>query len=161
MADPVPSVIPAYRSDDQDRFDTDRFDNVAPLRIVAYLIDAVIVGVLLACAFAVGLVLTVLTLGLAAPLLGFLSFAVVLIGYSSFLVGGRKSSTFGMRMMGLEVRTVEGQRPDFIRAAVHVILFYVLHVPFFFLLLLVALFNPQRRLAHDFLTGLMILKVRP
>lgn len=161
MADRIPSVLTTYQPGDRDASEADRFDNIATLRIVAYLIDAAIVAVLLACAFAVGLVLTVLTLGLLAPILGFLSFAVVLVGYSSFLVGGSKSSTFGMRMMGIEVRTVEGRRPDFIRAAVHVVLFYVLHVPFFFLLLLVGLFNPQRRLVHDFLTGLLLVRTRP
>ncbi len=151
-------MLTAYRPDDREALAAARFDNIAALRVVAYLIDAAIVAVLLACALAIGLVLTVLTLGLLAPVLGFLSFAVVLVGYSTILVGGSKSATFGMRMMGIEVRRLDGSRPDFILAAVHVILFYALHAPFLFLLLLVGLFNPQRRLAHDFLTGIMVVR---
>ncbi len=153
MADRLSSASAAYGGDERDRF-----DNVATLRVVAYLIDAFIVSLLLACAFAVGLVLTVLTFGLLAPILAFLSFAVVLVGYSAVLVGGRTSATVGMRVMGIEVRRVDGGRPDFILAGVHALLFYVLHVPFFFLLLLVGLFNPQRRLVHDYLTGLLVVR---
>jgi len=158
VADPNPGVLTAYRPDDRDALAAARFDNIAALRIVAYLIDAAIVALLLTCAFAVGLVLTVLTLGLLAPILGFLSFAVVLVGYSTLLVGGARSATFGMRMMGIEVRRLDGSRPGFIHAAVHVILFYALHAPFLFLLLLVGLFNAQRRLVHDFLTGILVVR---
>lgn len=138
-----------------------QFEGIAIRRVLAYVIDLVLVGVLLALATIAGVVLTVLTLGLAGPLLGLISFAVILVGYTTLLVGGPRSATFGMRLVGIEVRRLDGRRPDYVLAGVSVILFYVLHVATSWLLLLVALFNRRGRLVQDFLCGTVVVRTDP
>ncbi|WP_162915130.1 RDD family protein [Desertibaculum subflavum] len=138
-----------------------RFEGITVRRILAYAIDVALVGVLLALAMFAGMVLTVLTLGLAGPLLGLVSFAVILVGYTTLLVGGPQSATFGMRLVGIEVRRLDGRRPDYLLAGVSVVLFYVLHVATSWLLLLVALFNRRGRLVQDFLCGTVVVRTDP
>ncbi|MDH3236530.1 MAG: RDD family protein, partial [Alphaproteobacteria bacterium] len=62
---------------------------------------------------------------------------------------GAKSATPGMRMLGIELRTVEGGRPDFLQAFLRLAVYYVLIGLLTPLILLVALFNGQRRALHD------------
>ena len=163
MADPYPSAssVEIFRPGDDGTFAHWRFEGIAVRRIFAYVIDVGIVGLLLALAMIAGVVLTVLTLGLAGPLLGLVSFAVILVGYTTFLVGGPRSATFGMRLLGIEVRRLDGRRPDLLLAAVSVVLFYVLHIATSWLLLLVALFNRRGRLVQDFLCGTVVIRTDP
>jgi uncharacterized RDD family membrane protein YckC len=163
MPDPSTSApsVEIYRPGADDVFADWRFEEIAVRRVVAYVIDVVIVAILLAVATFAGVVLTVLTLGLAGPLLGLISFAVILVGYTALMVGGRRSATFGMRLMGIEVRRIDGGRPDYLLAGVLVVLFYVLHIATSWLLLLVALFNRRRRLVHDYLCGTVVVRTDP
>jgi uncharacterized RDD family membrane protein YckC len=163
MPDPYPSAssVEIYRPGADSAFADWRFEDVAIRRIAAYLIDVVIVGVLMLLAMVAGVVLTVLTFGLLGPLLGLISFAVILVGYTTLLIGGPRSATFGMRLLGIEVRRLDGGRPDYLLAGVSVVLFYVLHIATSWLLLLVALFNRRRRLVHDFLCGTVVVRTDP
>lgn len=163
MPDPYPSAssVEIYRPGADEAFADWRFEEVAVRRVIAYVIDVVIVGLLMAAVMLAGVALTVLTLGLAGPLLGLVSFAVILVGYTTLLVGGPRSATFGMRLLGIEVRRLDGGRPDYLLAGVSVLLFYVLHIASSWLLLLVALFNRRRRLVHDFLCGTVVVRADP
>lgn len=163
MPDTYPSAsnVEIYRPGADQAFADWRYEEVAVRRVFAYVIDVAIVGLLMAVALFAGVVLTVLTLGLTGPLLGLVSFAVILVGYSALLIGGPRSATFGMRLLGIEVRRLDGGRPDYLLAGVSVVLFYVLHVATSWLLLLVALFNRRRRLVHDFLCGTVVVRSDP
>src|SRR5690242_8393172 len=101
----------------------ERYDGVRTRRIFAFLIDAVIVLMLMTLAYVVIAVVGVFTLGL----LWFLFPAVwpaVAILYSVMSIGGTNAATPGMRFMGIEIRTVRGERLDYGVALLHALGFW-------------------------------------
>ena len=126
----------------------ERYEGVRTRRIFAFLIDALIVLALMLVAGIVIAILGLFTLGL-----GWLLFPavwpVVAILYTVFTLGGPASATPGMRMTGIEMRTLRGERLDYGLALLHPILFW-LSVTFLTpLILLVALFTARKQLLHD------------
>ncbi len=131
------------------------FDGVIGKRVVAFIIDAIIIGVLWAIAVLAVLVLGVLTLGLAWLLFG-LIFPAVGLGYNALTIGGPNSATIGQRMMGLEWRTWYGGKVTPLIAAFHALLFWF-SLAIFCPILLWALFDPQKRCLHDIFAGVVAL----
>ena len=130
------------------------FDGIVGRRVAAYLIDvAILLGFGL---FLFGLV--VLTLGLLGGMVAFLA-PVIPLAYHTLLIGGRDSATLGMRMMGVEVRTLTGDRPDLLQAFLLTALFYAT-MALTGLLLVVALFNERGRCLHDWLSGTVTVRAR-
>lgn len=130
------------------------FSGVLTGRCLAVLVDLVIVG-FISCAIWVLLALS--TLGLAFLVLPPL-FPVVGLLYSGLTVSGEGRGTLGMRMFGVEMRTVAGETPSFIVAAVHAVFFYVSVTMLTPLVLLVGLVRDDRRLLHDLLTGMVAVR---
>lgn len=135
--------------------DDSRFDSVRRRRMMAFLLDFTIVGILFIVACTLVFFLGILTFGLAWLLYGGL-FPIVAIIYSGMTVGGDNSATVGMRAAGLIARRDNGGRPDFIQGAAHVILFYVTVTFLTPLVLLVSLFNGRKRMLHDMLVGITV-----
>ena len=137
----------------------DYFDGVVLRRSIGYLIDCVIL-------FLLGLVLTValsifgiITFGLGFHLFPLLS--IVPIAYSTLLIGGPDSATFGMRLMDVQVRSWSGERPNMVQALVMTVLFYGTIAITWFFGLLVVFFNARRRAVHDFLAGTVVVRRLP
>jgi uncharacterized RDD family membrane protein YckC len=123
------------------------FDGVMFRRIIAYLIDVIILsGVVLFLWF-----LVVMTLGLLGPIAALIT-PVIPLAYHTLLIGGPNSATIGMRMMGVEVRRLDGGRPELVQALLQTLLFYAT-LALTGLLLIVALFNDRRRCLHEWLSG--------
>lgn len=128
-------------------------------RTVAYGLD-----ILFILAFTALLWLAIAVIGLVTFGLGWALFAVLPASgviYSAITVGGSRQSTPGMRMMGLRVVTQEsGARVDLITAAVHALLFYVAVSTFllWFVDLAFGLARSDRRLGHDVLLGLAVVR---
>jgi uncharacterized RDD family membrane protein YckC len=123
------------------------FEGVLARRVVAFLIDVVIIAVPLILLAVFMAVFTVFTLGLG----GFVFF---LYGLT---FGSARSATIGMRVVDLEMRTWYGAPCYFVLGAVHAI-GYWLSVTFLTpLILLVPLFNNRRRLLHDMLVGTIVI----
>ena len=97
--------------------------NIIFRRVVAYLIDVVIVGGLMAIAFVAISISGLFTFGLGFTLIGPVLF-IIPIAYHTLLIGGPCSATWGMRFMGIEVRGWRGDRPDLLQATILTILFY-------------------------------------
>ena len=135
------------------------FHGVLTRRVLAFLIDLVVLSipVILACMFIT--VFGVVTLGLGWALFWLVSPASViwaLIYYGASL-GGPHSATLGMRVMDLQLRTWSGAPGYFVLGAAHALLFWV-SVSFFTpLVLLVGLFNGRRRLLHDMILGTVVI----
>jgi uncharacterized RDD family membrane protein YckC len=135
------------------------FRGVLTRRMVAFLIDLVVLSipVILVCVFIA--VFGVVTLGLGWALFWLVSPASViwaLIYYGASL-GGPHSATLGMRVMDLELRTWYGAPSYFILGAMHAVLFWV-SVSFLTpLVLLVGFFNGRRRLLHDIVLGTVVI----
>ncbi len=128
------------------------FARVTLKRVVAYLIDFAIIGILSLVALAAFWILGVLSFGLLSPL-----FAVLLpfipLAYHTAFIGGPESATPGMRLFGIEVHRIEGDRPGYLQAALQTVVFYVSVGLTSWLILLVALFNGRGRTFHDYLCG--------
>ncbi len=131
------------------------FDGVIWKRIVAFLIDAVIILMLTIIAYVAVAVLGVITLGLAWLLFG-LVFPAVGLGYNAVTIGGRNSATVGQRTMGLEVRMWYGGKVSPLIAAFHALLFWFSLV-IFCPILLWALFDSRKRCLHDILAGVVLI----
>ncbi len=94
------------------------YDGVAPRRFAAWVVDVLVtlaIGVPVALAF--GLV----TLGLGLALFPLLIMGVGFAYRSVTLAGG--SATWGMRLMGIELRRHDGERLDFMGAVLHTALY--------------------------------------
>lgn len=128
-------------------------------RFVAYIIDLFIVAVL-----SLFVSLIVSFLGLLTFGLGWMLFPIVGIctamAYAAVTIGGRHQATVGMKVSGIRVERVDGQRPDGITAAAHCLLFYVatFTVGLLVLNLLFGLLRADRRMGHDLLTGLVLVR---
>lgn len=150
---------PSYagRSYTADPFtDVRLYDGVRTRRAFAFLIDAVVIAVLTFLTSVAVLLLGVFTLGLGWLLFPLLWPGVALV-YSMFSLGGRNSATVGMRMMGLEMRQLDGSRITPVIAAIHAVLFYAsvsILTPF---VLLVSLISDRKRLLHDLVLGTVVI----
>jgi uncharacterized RDD family membrane protein YckC len=132
------------------------FEGMLWRRPLAYLIDLAIIGLL--CGAWLWMVL--LSFGLLWVLTS-LAFLLIPILYHAWLVGGHRSATLGMRLCGLEVRSWDGEFPDFWQALLMAILFYVTVVCTSLLILLVVLINDRRRTVHDYLSGVVVIRRAP
>ena len=135
------------------------FEGVVSRRLVAFLIDFVILAVPVIFAamfiFAIGIV----TFGLGFLLYGLLTPAMVIwaIAYYGFTLGSPASATIGMRVMDIEMRTWYGSPAYFVLGAVHAVVFWITVSALTPFILLVCLFNERRRCLHDMLVGTIII----
>jgi uncharacterized RDD family membrane protein YckC len=138
------------------------FDGVLARRVIAFLIDLVIISVPILFAALFILIFGFITLGLGWILFWLLSPATVIwaIAYYGLTLGSPQSATIGMRVMNLEMRTWYGAPCYFVLGAAHAVVFWVtvsLLTPF---VLLVGFFNERRRLLHDILLGTVVINQR-
>jgi uncharacterized RDD family membrane protein YckC len=136
------------------------FDGVLSKRIVAFIVDAIIIGALMIPAALVVFVVGVVTFGLAWLVFPVL-FAIVALGYVALTLGGPRSATFGMRMSGLEMRTWNGAPIFPLLAAVHALIFWFsigLLTP---LVLVVGLLTSRKQLLHDLILGTVLVNADP
>ncbi len=106
--------------------DAEFYDGVPFRRLLAWVIDAIIIIVL---SVVTTLVAGLMTLGIA---LFFASFLFMATGFIYRLVTiTSKSATFGMLVMGIEFRRMDGHRFELKDAFVHTTLYTVLVVTFF------------------------------
>jgi uncharacterized RDD family membrane protein YckC len=135
------------------------FEGVLSRRIVAFVVDLVILSIPVVLAsifiFAFGIV----TLGLGFMLYGLLYPATVIwvLVYFGVTLGGPSSATIGMRLMDLEMRTWYGAPAYFVLGAVHAIVFWVSITALSPFIVLVAFFNERRRLLHDIVLGTVVI----
>lgn len=134
------------------------YRGVAIKRVLAYLIDIVLIGFFLMIAAVVLFVIGVLTFGLLHPFL-LLIYALIPFCYHTLRLGGPAHATIGMRLMGVEMRSLTIGYPDYLQAAVQTLLFY-LSLSIFAPILLWALFDSRRRMLHDILAGTYVVNTR-
>ena len=134
----------------------DLYDGILAKRVVAFVIDAVLIVALMIPAALIVFVLGFITLGLAWLLYPAL-FAVVAISYVGLTLGGPASATPGMRIAGVEMRTWSGQRMFPLLAVMHALIFWFSIGLLKPLVLLVGLLTYRRQLLHDLLLGVVAL----
>jgi uncharacterized RDD family membrane protein YckC len=135
------------------------FAGVLPRRIVAFVIDMVVIAVPLIVAWVFIFVFGLITFGLGWVLFWLMSPASVVwaLIYYGFTLGSPASATIGMRAMGLQMRTWYGAPAYFVLGAVYPVVFWVSVTMLTPLILVVGLVNSRRRLLHDMLLGVVII----
>ena len=133
------------------------FEGVLARRVIAFMIDLIVVAIPVVFLAIFIFVFGIVTLGFGWLLFWFLSPISVIwaIVYFGMTLGGPRSATIGMRVMDIEMRTWYGAPTYFVLGAVHAIVFWLtMSFPPF---LLVCFFNHRRRLLHDIVLGTIII----
>jgi uncharacterized RDD family membrane protein YckC len=150
MSNTLPTLptVPAFRT-----------EGVLGSRFVAYLVDIVVIALWVMLIGFFVLFLGFLTFGLAWYLFALLVPGAGII-YSAITVGGAKQATVGMRLAGVKVVRPHGGAVDWVTAAVHALFFYVAAGTGIILMLdiLVGLAREDRRLLHDLLAGVVLVR---
>jgi len=135
------------------------FDGVPARRLVAFVIDFIILAIPVLFVSMFIFVAGVVTLGVGF-LLYFLLWPAMVIWallYYGACLGGPHSATVGMRVMDLEMRTWYGTPAYFVLGAVHAVVFWITVSTLTPLVLLVCFFNHRRRCLHDILVGTVVI----
>jgi uncharacterized RDD family membrane protein YckC len=135
------------------------FEGVLARRVVAFVIDVVIIAIPLIVGWMFIFVFGLVTFGLGWALFWLMSPGSVIwaLVYYGATLGGPASATIGMRAMEIEMRTWYGAPAYFVLGAVHAVVFWIsvsVLTPF---ILLVGFFNARRRLLHDMLVGTILI----
>lgn len=131
------------------------FDGVLMRRVIAYVLDGILLCVVGLIAWLILTTLTALSFGLLSPLM--LILAVLPLAYHSLTIAWL-GGTPGMCFLDVEVRLLNGARPDLPHAVLLTILFYATIWLTASLVLLVALFNRRGRCLHDMMTGVLVVR---
>ena len=127
------------------------YDGLVWRRSFGYLIDVCLIAVAMVAAWLVLGLLAILSLGLLLPV-KIVVLALLPIAYHTWFVGN-SGATPGMRAVDVEVRSWNGQRPDYFQAFLMTAMFYVTVGITAWLVLAVAFFNDRSRTLHDYLAG--------
>ena len=139
-------------------FETELVCGVMSRRVVAWLLDLLIIGVVLAGIWLLCFVFSVVTLGLGRSI--FVLLPIIPIAYHWLFVASSMAATPGQALLGLTVRRNEDLGlPSGIDALVFTLLFYVTMALGAFWTL-VALFTVRHRTFHDILSGLVVVRHR-
>jgi len=135
------------------------FRGVLTRRVIAFIIDLIVLSVPIILAVLFIAVFGVVTLGLGWALFFLVSPASVIwaVVYYGATLGGPQSATIGMRVMDLELRTWYGAPGYFLLGATHAVLFWISISVLSPLVLLIGLFNGRRRLLHDVVLGTVVI----
>lgn len=133
------------------------YDGVRTRRVMAFVVDYVIVALLLIpfglAVFLFGLV----TFGIGWGLFGIL-FPLVVFVYVWATLGGANQATVGMRMFSIRLERLDGRPVDGLLAVVHTVLFWAGNVLLTPLILLATLFTDRKRTLHDLLLGTVVVR---
>ncbi len=138
----------------------ERYEGVRSRRMLAFLLDATAILLLMLVAFVVVTLLGLLTLGLGWFLFPAI-WPVVALLYEVLTKGGPASATPGMRAVGIELRTLSGERLDYPLALLHSLGFWFSVTVLTPLVLVVGLFTGRKQLLHDFLLGTVVVRSGP
>jgi uncharacterized RDD family membrane protein YckC len=135
------------------------FEGVVARRLVAFVIDFVILSVPVVFVSMFIFVIGIVTLGLGFFFYALLWPAMVVwaVCYYGMTLGSPASATIGMRVMDIEMRTWYGAPAYFLLGAVHAVVFWITVSALTPFILLVFLFNERRRCLHDMLVGTVVI----
>ncbi|MGB3540364.1 MAG: RDD family protein [Mesorhizobium sp.] len=131
------------------------YEGVRTRRVIAVMIDYLIVALLTIPVAILVFLLGVLTLGLGWMLFSILVPAVALL-YIWNTLGSADQATTGMKLMGVRLDRLDGRPIDGLTAVVHTVLFWAGNVILTPLILLVTLFSDRKRTLHDLLLGTVV-----
>lgn len=136
------------------------FDGVLTRRIIAFLIDCVIMGILVVAVVLVATILGIFTFGLSWLALP-IAVPVTFIGYYAMTLGSPARATMGMRATDIVLTPTRNATLDGWMAMIHVVLFWLstaILTPF---IIIVGLFTSRRQLLHDMIAGTLMVRRSP
>lgn len=133
------------------------YQGVRTRRMVAFLIDYAIVGLLLIPFAILVAIFGLMTLGIGWALFSIL-FPAVALAYIWNTVGGPRQATVGMRIMDIRLERLDGKPIDGLLAVVHSVLFWAANVVLTPFILLATLFLDRKRTVHDLLLGTVVVR---
>ncbi|SFJ07222.1 RDD family protein [Aerobium aerolatum] len=133
------------------------YQGVRTRRMVAFLIDYAIVGLLLIPFSILVAIFGLITLGIGWALFSIL-FPAVALAYIWNTVGGPRQATVGMRIMDIRLERLDGKPIDGLLAVVHSVLFWAANVVLTPFILLATLFLDRKRTVHDLLLGTVVVR---
>ena len=133
------------------------YEGVLSRRIMAFIIDYMLVALISVPVAILVFLLGIVTLGLAWFLFSILFPGVALI-YVWNTLGGPSQATLGMRAMNIRLERIDGVAVDGLMAIVHTILFWAGNVFLTPLILLATLFLSRKRTVHDLLLGTVVIR---
>lgn len=133
------------------------YEGVRTRRVMAFLIDYVIVFLLCIPAAVLIAFLGLLTFGLGWSLYAIM-FPLVALFYVARTLGGEQQATKGMQMMNIKLVRLDGVRIDPLVAVAHTVLFWGLNVILTPLILLAMLVLDRKRGVHDLLLGTVVIR---
>lgn len=138
----------------------DLFEGLLTRRVLAFIVDTVIMGALTVLVTVFGGILGFFTLGLAWLAL-IVVIPLVILGYYVVTLGSTRRATIGMQMMDLVLTPTRGQPLDGWKILIHPLVFWVTVWVAWPLSLLVALLTPRREMVHDLISGTLMLRRSP
>jgi uncharacterized RDD family membrane protein YckC len=139
------------------------FEGVLARRLIAFVIDIILISIPVILAGLFIAAATIATLGLAGVIFALLSplfwplIVIWALCYYGYTFGSPASATIGMRVMDLEMRTWYGAPAYFVLGAAHALVYW-LSISFLTpLVLLVGFFNQRKRLLHDMAVGTVVI----
>jgi uncharacterized RDD family membrane protein YckC len=135
------------------------FRGVLTRRVIAFLIDLIVLAIPIVLAVIFIAVFGLITLGLGWLLFWLVSPMSIVwaLVYYGLTLGGPQSATIGMRTMDLELRTWYGAPSYFVLGAAHALVFWATISFLTPLILIVGLLNSRKRLLHDMLLGTVVI----
>lgn len=133
------------------------YDGVRTKRIMAFVVDYIMVAILHIPVAIIVFFLGIITLSLGWLLFAIITPAIALI-YVGATMGGPDQATPGMKMMGIRIARLDGSRVDFMTAIVHGVIFWAANIVTSGFILLIGLFTDRKRLVQDLLLGTVILR---
>ena len=140
----------AYENDR--RLAANAHEGVLSRRVMAFVIDYVLVGLMMFPAYVVAFFFALLTLGLGFYVFPILFFLIAAL-YFGLSLSSVSQATPGMRVMDLMMTSDSGQPIDFVTAILHLVVFWILNSVLTPFILLVGLFTERGRLLHDIALG--------
>jgi uncharacterized RDD family membrane protein YckC len=136
------------------------FEGVLTRRVMAFVLDMIIIGALLMIVSIVGLIAGFFTFGLSwLALLVVIPLAIVL--YYGATLGSARRATLGMQMMDIVLTPTREQVLNGGLAFVHALLFWVTVWISWPISLLIALLTPRRQMVHDLVAGTLMVRRSP
>lgn len=136
------------------------FENVLPRRVMAFLIDSVIMIFVATLVTIIGAVAGFFTLGLAWIALPVV-IPLVILGYYAGTLGSHSRATIGMQAMDLVLTPTRGAPLDGWKILIHPLVFWLTVWLAWPVSLLIALFTPRREMVHDLIAGTLMLRRSP
>jgi uncharacterized RDD family membrane protein YckC len=136
------------------------FEGVLTRRVMAYIIDLVIMSIAASVLVIIGLIAGFLTFGLAWLVLPF-AIPLLILAYYAMTLGSPARATLGMQAMDIVLTPARGRPLDGWRILIHPIVFWITVWVAWPLSLIIALVTPRREMVQDLVTGTLMIRRSP